>query len=436
MDVPSHGSSPLAKNVAHLPYDVLLDIFPLLSSSDLVNLLRSCRTLYALVEDKATWRSLSGQYGLHDISHFGGRSWYTVYTRLLHTHGPMLGLWAGDHPFTGCVYEVRLDPGNAEAQGGIIVEMWRFHVLQPEELDGPEMPEQPTYIRIAKIDFTATETLYGSPNMACTCERRADPHRARFELLSPSIQSFYLYTRQGRYLHPDLPSGYDSSWVDGTMYPRLPSSPSHTVDQTPHLPSRPRVPVVYQAPGNVRKPAAVTLSCQLGCIDRARPFLGFENISRSLPRLYPLRQDVPKHCDPLSPQWDPKSLEGVWLGSHGPHGTECLYVDVIRRPPALRAWKITGDENVPRGALSWQANTERPLRLSSRHRELCVRCLSSVDGFQFFEGTGTGSGRGFMPHQRQDCFIILAVSREPLLRVVWVDFEEASAYIRYTRRPE
>ncbi|KAI0823537.1 hypothetical protein BC628DRAFT_1411555 [Trametes gibbosa] len=419
---------PEARSVKHLPYDIL--------SPDLVSLLCSCRAMHSLVNDQPTWRALSIRYGLQDVRYFGGRSWYIIYTRLLHTYGPMLGLWAGDDPYTGRVIEVNLDAGNPYRQGGIIVQMWRFRVLQPEDVDDAETAELPTYTTLATIDFTATTTQYGLPKVTCCCDKRATAHRAWLQLMSPNCSGFFLHARGGRYPHPDFPNVEANSWVDVTRYPRLPCTPSNDIDQTAHLPPHSRIFVVYTAPTHYWKPPAVTLSCEQGCIDRARPFLGFEVIGGSIPRFYPLRHKVAAHIDPTSTDWHPALLEGVWLGSHGPHGTECLYLDLTGHPATLRAWKITGDENVPRGALTWYANMESPLTLLGARRELCVQCLGMEDVAEcrFFEGAGTISRRGYMPHQRDSLPVILVVCPEHLLRVVWIEVEEVSVYIRYTRR--
>ena len=137
-DRPPHLS---AKTFTALPYDVLHSVFDLLPSRDLVHLLCCCRCLHSLIGQESIWRNLSARYGLRDITYFGGRSWYIVYTRLLHTYGPMLGLWVGDHAYTGSMLEARLHQGDSTVQGGIIVSNLHFRVLQPEELDEPEEPE-------------------------------------------------------------------------------------------------------------------------------------------------------------------------------------------------------------------------------------------------------------------------------------------------------
>ncbi|KAI9069074.1 hypothetical protein FKP32DRAFT_1560422 [Trametes sanguinea] len=420
--------------IERLPFDVLLQIFDNIPAEDLVHLLCTCRALYSLAGDETVWRSLSSRYGLHDNTHFDGRTWYIIYTRLLHTYGPMLGLWAGDHPYTGNVIEILLDSGNSDTPGGIVVDMWCFRSLDPEEFGGPEMPEPPVYRRLARIDFAETSTRYGPPTMCCHCDSRVGTHRGLLTLLSPTVQGFYLLTRQGRYPHPDFPSADSHAWVNDAQYPRLTCLPSPHVDQGRGVRPHPRVPTVYAAHTSYLKPHAVSLTCDLGCMDRARPFLGFENISPSLPRFYPLRRATHPWVDPDSPEWDPRVLEGLWLGSHGPHGTEVLYMERMERPALLRAWKITGDENVPRGALSWQANVEAQARLSQSERAVCAQCLGDLGAFKLFSGTGTFSGRGFMPHQLHIPSIVLAVGSEPLLRVVWVEAEEVSAYMRHAAR--
>ncbi|KAH9900803.1 hypothetical protein C8Q73DRAFT_742596 [Cubamyces lactineus] len=411
-----------------MSYDVLRHLFDLLPSSDLVHVLCSCRALYNLAIDQSIWRSMAARYGLHDISYFGGRSWFVVYIGLLHTYGPMLGLWAGDHPYTGNIIEIRLHAGSPLREGGIVVDAWRFRFLQPEELDIPEMPEPPTYKRLARIEFAQTPTPLGPAKMICQCDHRRPPHDAAFGFMSPSIQGFRLHTRQGQFPHPDFPSAECESWVAPGRYPRIVCQPSMHFDQS--VRSTARVPVVYGRSRVYRSPPAVVLYCAWGCVNQVRPFLGFDNINPYLPSYYPLRHDVRPYVDPISPQWTPSSLAGLWLGSHGPHGTEVLYLEWASRLASLRAWKITGDENVPRGVVSWQVSINNPLDLAGAERAMCSRCLGDLNELKLFRGTGTFSGRGFMPHQQHTTPVILAVGQEPLLRVVWVDGEEVSAYMR------
>ncbi|CDO75229.1 hypothetical protein BN946_scf184895.g9 [Trametes cinnabarina] len=385
------------KGLEYLPFDVLLQLFDNMPARDVVHVLCTCRAFYSLASDDAMWRSLSSRYGLHDNTYFGGRSWYIVYTRLLHTYGPMLGLWAGDHAYTGNVIEVRLEAGDLHTQGGIAFDMWCFRVLEPEEFGGPEMPELPTYRRLVRVDFTGTSTQNGPATTRCCCGGRLPTHRAQLSLLSSTTLGFYLLTRQGRYPHPDFPSADFHAWVDKSRYPRQMCSPAPYIDQTDLVPPQRRLAMVYTAPTAYLKPCAVSLTCEQGCINRQRPFLGFEEASPFHPRYYPLcHDDDHPWMDPFSQDWSAKNLAGLWLGSHGPHGTEVLYVEWTTHPPRLRAWKVTGDENVPRGALSWEASMGDPVRLSGSEHALCAKCLGDPVAYKFFGGTGTFSGRGFM----------------------------------------
>ncbi|KAH9928060.1 uncharacterized protein B0H18DRAFT_1118081 [Fomitopsis serialis] len=116
--------------IEHAPYDVLTEILILLPATDIVRLLSTSRTLRSYLQEEPIWRTLSRAYGVTDVSNYGGRSFYTVYTRLLHKYGPLLGLWAGEHAFSGHIVEFRLDEGSAQRQACIIGEFWRFRKPQ------------------------------------------------------------------------------------------------------------------------------------------------------------------------------------------------------------------------------------------------------------------------------------------------------------------
>ena len=185
-----------SKAATALPYDILLVLFDLLPSHDLVHFLSTCRCLYSLSKQESIWRYLSLSYGLHDITYFGGRSWYIVYTRLLHTYGPMLGLWVGDHAYVGGMLEVKLNSGNSTIQGGITVSGLCFRVLQPEDLDysEPEEPEPPGYTLLYRIDFTETPTLYGDARILC-CGSYSSPHSPHLAYLPSTNQALFVSTR-------------------------------------------------------------------------------------------------------------------------------------------------------------------------------------------------------------------------------------------------
>lgn len=58
--------------------------------------------------------------------------------------------------------------------------------------------------------------------------------------------------------------------------------------------------------------------------------------------------------DPASEAWHPRTLTGLWLGAYDTHGTEVLYIEYNEASCEIQAWKVTGDCNVPRGAITWR----------------------------------------------------------------------------------
>ena len=114
------------------------------------------------------------------------------------------------------------------------------------------------------------------------------------------------------------------------------------------------------------------------------------------PRYYPLRAPAREGVDPAASEWTPDSLEGLWLGDYGPHGTECLFVEHDAAEAMVRAWKITGDENVPRGALSWEANMGKTCPPSALPPCAGEEGIGDLTAHRLFEGTGVISARGFL----------------------------------------
>ena len=104
------------------------------------------------------------------------------------------------------------------------------------------------------------------------------------------------------------------------------------------------------------------------------------------PRYYALREVRPAAVDPREEGWAPGTLEGLWLGDYGPHGTECLFVEHDVSNTELRAWKITGDPNVPRGVWSWCAYLENAVPWTD----------ASGETLRAYEGHGRIALHGYM----------------------------------------
>ncbi|OCH92226.1 hypothetical protein OBBRIDRAFT_818389 [Obba rivulosa] len=414
--------------ILDLPLDVVLIIFHYSSASAIARLLSSCRILHALTRDDTIWRHLAGLYGLRELTYFGCKSYYVAYTGLLHTYGPLIGLWASDLPYTGNILQFTLEPGNKHQCGGIVGYTWRFRVLEPEELDAPEVPETPRLIRVMRIGFPGVDLSNGDHHFAS---------RIRFRTPSSSTnQSLFLHTRQGRFIHPEFPDALASQWLDrARQLPRLEERHSPEVDQTEAVSaiSRPRVHVIFTAPTDQRKPRAISFECESLCLHSSGPFLSFENRIPFSPRYYPLHgSDSTAYTAPHSDLCTLKSLTGLWFGTHGPHGTECLYVEWNVSAQVLIGRKITGDENVPRGAVSWTATTTEISSIPSSRQDAYTRAFGNLSQCRLYPGMGTGSGRGFMPHQRDSHTLAVGVIAVDEIRILWVDLNEISRYIRYT----
>ena len=48
------------------------------------------------------------------------------------------------------------------------------------------------------------------------------------------------------------------------------------------------------------------------------------------------------------------NLEGEWVGHYTGHFDE--FIRIVQNGSAVEAWKITGDDYVPAGALTWRAD--------------------------------------------------------------------------------
>ena len=115
-------SSALA-SLSDLPYDLIRPLCTLLSTSDIVHMLMTCKTLYAYKSDDAIWQEQCMRYGVSRAEDLGGGTFFRIYSGILHTYGPLLGLWASDQLFTGSIIEFRIDRARKA-----IVEIGRAHV--------------------------------------------------------------------------------------------------------------------------------------------------------------------------------------------------------------------------------------------------------------------------------------------------------------------
>lgn len=402
-----------SRNVCDLPYDVLFELFQHLSAVDITALLSTCKNARKHAQDSSIWQRFCSEYGLRSVARFGGLSFYTVYTQLLYPYGPLLGLWASDHPYRGNVIEFRLIPGDEHEQGGIIGEVWRLR-QHPARY-----PLHPDYVRALKIGFDApfvpspTPAAGGSsspqvpvvPKARISCSTvppidDAHWHSTYLEVVPRTSYGYFMQGYRRAFTHPDFP-GTDAPWYDTQRgYPRLKMSIPVLIDQRELVRIYPavRLPIIFASTTPHIKPAGLSIHCSGGddrCTQTHQPALPFDDLSTAPPRYYPLRRSIRDGVEPTSASFAVESLEGLWLGAFGRYGTELLHLTWHREQGDLRAIKITGDANVPRGAPSWtlHASLAHPPYLltpppESWTSELHGECL-------MYPGTGIVSERGY-----------------------------------------
>ena len=339
---------------------------------------------YPLIDDDPTWRPSCAIYGVTDTSLFLGRSFRLIYARLLHKYGPLLGLWCGDYPFKGNIIQFRLLPDHWLRMGEptIVGDVWKF-VTEP----GKPRPHHPAYTEFIQIGFTPRNKitpktandvhiswhLRSDRDLGFLAHNGIPPPWVRMDgedsvgtpslhVIAPSnmtiaLSAYFQYPLES----PEFPESMSLPWYDAERgVPRLPQE-----GLPPAVQTQPR----WMHSGNVyyvegaSKPASISIFPPADEPSRSGRRPDLHNAMHPLsspysvivPRYYPLRTVTQEGQDPGSRDWRPESLVGLWLGDYGPHGTECLFVEHDVQEATIRAWKITGDVNVPRGACSWHA---------------------------------------------------------------------------------
>jgi hypothetical protein len=411
-----------------LPVELLYKIFDNSEPRDILALLTTCRAAYGIAAPNSVlWKGLCARYNVHDISGIPEycRSYYAVYTHMLHAYGPLLGLWASDYPYNGAVVQLRWDPGNEQDEiPGILGEKWelsRFVTELDNETDDEHnpihiirpLPQPPRFIRSFKIAFDLEQPSGVSEDISyakvhCYRDFHEEPQRCFLALSRPApVTRRILLSLPGEsetVLHPPFPTS-SSPWLDIERGRRLrdvyPLADMEAVRELEHVtdmnisllrmlstagvPPHMTRPFMYrEAEEEEKNENTETLpsrSLMVLCPCYADVTRRTELSTAVAPqRLYPLLHRSPSVSPNLvksTPQeWSPAAMEGLWLGGYGPHGTEVLYIEnvpatplYITQPddagvdegPHLRAWKVTGDIYVPRGVQTWSCNLDTPV---------------------------------------------------------------------------
>lgn len=355
--------------VLDLPYDILQHIFAELSPVDVLNYISTTRKLYLdLIDDTSTWRPFCASYGITNNELFGGRSFRIIYARLLHRYGPLIGLWCSDYPFKGNIIEFRLLPDHWLRSGEMVIvgDVWEFFDA------GESQPHYPNYIEFVQIGFTANSIVPEANDVHISWHLRSErdlgfPARNDIPLPwlridgggsgTPSLHVVAPTTSTLKFNNsPEFPEALTAPWLDVARgVPRMPQEPLSIV-LTQHQ------WWTLRYVDGVQKPASISiypppLEQPSDIPDLHKPWHPLSSPYRNIePRYYPLRTIVQEGTQPASPDWRAETLVGLWLGDYGSHGTECLFLEHDAVECLIRAWKVTGDVNVPRGACTWYAN--------------------------------------------------------------------------------
>lgn len=409
------GEAPNQRGICDLPYDLIRILCKLLDGREIASVLSTCKTLHTYLHDEAIWQELCRRHGVRHLKDLGveNSSYFHIYTTLLHTYGPLLGLWAGDRPFRGDVVEFRL---SAE-RTGIVGELWHMRRSEIEDDDDDDddddedsqLPFLPDYCILVEIILPPSDPRSQAVINWCAAAPSSERDFGRIlEVQEETNESMCYSYIGGCSKHPDFPMPGQDYWYDQSRgLPRLKVSPAPVDPVRRQAIWTPRnadeVDVIHGFSGSTVYPAALVFVNAFGRSDWEDDAIGYfepvirdtRNFDMDRPfreRFYPLRNTITEGQAPDDKDWQPRSLEGLWLGAYGPHGTEVLYIQYDEANRTVKALKITGDENVPRGAQTWcfeldarispsDTPERHPFRVSKPHR--------------LYRGSGTVSAEGF-----------------------------------------
>ncbi|KAI0071853.1 hypothetical protein K474DRAFT_489285 [Panus rudis PR-1116 ss-1] len=400
----------MSTGILKLPYDLLWNLYTYLPADSIAYFLSTCKDLRAYYEDENLWKRLSATYGVTDSTLLGTYSWRTVYTTLLHTYGPLLGLHASDEPTFGGLMEFRF----AKQKGNpcIIAEIWMLsEAIRQKRHSHPSLPEYYLSFTI-RLEGDGTQVFkYPSPSdfeWFVHSEQRPWWTNFRTQTLStpsfvyraPSNHSIYYHYRhiQTPLLHPEFPSD-DAMWFDRDRpLPRLKQDPaaSYTdsrdrfseeyllsIDSGDYIFAR-QTDHINPPAFSIKTPAVRGWYDPLLMYRSARGVLDIRDFSEPerddnppVPaRYYPLRAPSSPSGSPLEGAGThPSRYDGVWLGAGNAWNTHVFYIAYDATSGDIKVERLTstGDVPIPRGIVNWTLDV---------HATIDPQTLASVEPYE------------------------------------------------------
>ncbi|KAK7694092.1 hypothetical protein QCA50_003668 [Cerrena zonata] len=400
-----------------IPYELRMQIYESTPAADIICLLQTSRETYSDVADESMWKMLCARYGITSLELFQpGATFRQVYTGLLHTYGPFIGLWANDDPYHGAVIQFRY------RRGGIVGEKWTFSSSFSFEWYGvaPSSSQlQPcpvAFVFIELIDPTQSLALtdHDIPESLHVCDTM---ERVRIHwhvpaasdspqsytgpppsicVLAPTYQAYCTPFFDGYSWepepHPEFPpSTNDSCYDKDRDRPPLREESWPTFDNTLTCTSQDiegngqilagttskllkpwAISFVYSYPDKRIQDCFVDFHSRFACLGldgrqyEDSPLDPIDYFRRICPRYYPLRYPKPP-VDPTRSQLD--VFNGLWIWKIE-YSTQVLFLDYVQESKTIRALRITGDDDDPRGTIAWTFDVQSETLLDEQDLRL------------------------------------------------------------------
>ncbi|KAJ3480247.1 hypothetical protein NLI96_g8487 [Meripilus lineatus] len=310
-----------------------------------------------------------------------------------------------------------------------------FRIVMPPLPGGDTRAPHSPVVSHGDIDSRRVSTIFWTTHSE-NLDWNLDEHdRPSLHLLGPTTQSFYVHEQPTHIrdydvvtgpsepsLHPEIPLPV---WYDETRgLPNLPQETMPLYDNSFLAHKYSNGVFLFGAPSRMglEKPPALAVFPPIEHLDRLQlhdpPFVGVgdaRHVDRSsegyisysrdrgvrlharyYPMIFPQIPEAMLSVEPDQEIWKPESLIGLWYGAYEVYGSEVLFLDWDAITNEVKAWKVTGDINVPRGAVSWSFQTSARVDLDDHAWEVFSQLGHISRDVRAYRGIGVVGGRGYM----------------------------------------